>query len=233
MSKITVFIVDDERIAREELRHLLNNYKRFEIVGEAENADKAKILIDQLKPELLFLDIQMPEKSGFDLLEALDFVPVVIFITAFDSYAIKAFEVGAMNYLMKPIREERFEKAMLQIEDRLGKEKENEFFIRNRNEGYFVKWSSVHLIESLDNYARVYFDDKNGFLKTSLNLLLERLDQLMFFRVNRSQLINLNFIESMAHQPNGKVKLRLTNGLDVELSNRQSLKFKQMKLNKK
>jgi len=233
MSKITVFIVDDERIARDELKHLLINYKQFEVVGEAENADKAKILIEQLKPELLFLDIQMPEKSGFDLLEMLDFVPVVIFVTAFDSYAIKAFEVGAMNYLMKPIREERFEKAILQIENRLGKDEENEFFIRNRNEGYFVKWSSVYLIESLDNYARVYFDNKNGFLKTSLNLLLERLDQCMFFRVNRSQVINLNFIESIAHQPNGKVKLKLTNGLDVELSNRQSLKFKQMKLNKK
>jgi len=233
MNKITVFIVDDERIARDELKHLLANYKQFELVGEAENVDKAKMLIDELKPELLFLDIQMPEKSGFDLLEALRFVPKVIFVTAFDHYAIKAFEVGAMNYLMKPIREERFEKAIVQAANTLGKDQEQEFFIRNRNEGYFVKWSSVYLIESLDNYARVYFGDKNGFLKTSLNLLVASLAEHMFFRVNRSQVVNLNYIESVHNQTNGKIKLILMNSKEIELSNRQSLKFRQMRLNKK
>lgn len=115
MKKIKVVIIDDERLAREELKRALAIYDDFVLVGEAENADSAKDLIESQKPDLIFLDIQMPEKSGFDLLESLDNVPEVLFITAFNQYAVQAFEVNALDYLMKPIREERFSKAIEKV----------------------------------------------------------------------------------------------------------------------
>src|SRR3984885_9094476 len=114
MASITALIIDDERTARVELRRMLADYPAIEVVGEASNADEAEELIRKAKPDIIFLDIQMPGRSGFDLLESLISVPIVIFVTAFDAYAVKAFEVSALDYLMKPVREERFAKAMEQ-----------------------------------------------------------------------------------------------------------------------
>jgi len=228
MKKLKVLIIDDERNAREEIKLLLKSYPDVEIIGEAKNADDAKEQIDIKKPDLLFLDIQMPEKTGFDLLESLDNVPDVIFTTAYDQYAVKAFEVSAIDYLMKPIREERFAKAMEQLKVKSAAKNDDRIFVKDRQQYHFVSWNKVHLIESMDNYARLFFDDKNVFLKTSLNLLEQKLDESLFFRVNRAQIINLNYIDKIIPLPGGKLKVLLKTGDVLEASDRQSVKLKKL-----
>ena len=228
MKKLSVIIIDDERNARVEVKKLLENYPELEITGEAKNADEAKALIDLKHPDLLFLDIQMPEKSGFDLLESLDKVPQVIFTTAYDQYAVKAFEVSAIDYLMKPIREERFAKAMEQVKAKKIIPNNDRIFVKDRQQYHFISWSNVHLIESMDNYARLYFGDKNVFLKSSLNLLEQKLDEATFFRINRAQIINLKHIEKIIPAADGRLKINLKTGNMLEASDRQSIKLKKL-----
>jgi two-component system LytT family response regulator len=224
MKKMQVMIIDDERTARNEVKRLLDDYPEFEVVAEAANADEAKLLIEAKQPDLLFLDIQMPEKSGFELLELLDKVPQVIFITAFDQYAVKAFEVSAIDYLMKPVRQERFAKAIEQIRTKVTIPEER-IFVKDGHQYHFVSWSKVYLIESMDNYARLYFDGKKVFIKSSLNQLEKKLNQ-NFFRINRSQIINMQFIDKISASINGKIKLSMHTGDVLEVSERQSVKFK-------
>lgn len=227
MKKIRVLIVDDERAARSEIRRLLAGYPDFEITGEAANADDALKIINNQMPDLLFLDIQMPEKSGFDLLESLDQVPSVIFTTAYDQYAVKAFEVSALDYLVKPIREERFEKAIAQARQRLGKAAPaGQIFVKDRQQYHFIQWSSVHLIESMDNYARIFFGDKIVFLKSSLNQLEDKLTSNIFFRINRAQIVNRQYLKTIT-TVDGRLKITLNTGTELEVSERQSTKFRQ------
>ncbi|TDQ10920.1 LytR/AlgR family response regulator transcription factor [Pedobacter metabolipauper] len=234
MKKVTVLIIDDERSAREEVKRLLQAYPEFEVLGEAANADEAKARIELLHPDLLFLDIQMPEKSGFDLLEMLDLIPLVIFTTAFDQYAVKAFEVAAFDYLMKPIRKERFDKAIVQLKAKLMMDVEPQIFVRDRHQYHLIRWADVYLIESMDNYVRLFFDDKKVFLKSSLSQLEEKLDQQQFFRANRAQMINLKFIDSIhqeEHAENAALTITLKSGDVIKLSTRQSVRFRMMNRN--
>jgi len=219
-------IVDDERSARNEIRRLLARYPDLEIVAEADNADEAIPVIDSAGIDVLFLDIQMPGKSGFELLESLVHVPRVIFITAFDQYAVKAFEVSALDYLMKPVREERFARAIAQVRDELGALPEDRVFVRDGNRYHFVRWNTVFLIESRENYARLYFEDKNVLLKSSLNALESRLDQTRFFRVNRAQMVNVQYISKVYTGPDGRSYIDLVTGHSVAVSERQWVKFK-------
>jgi two-component system LytT family response regulator len=230
MSRLQVLIVDDERSARDEVTRLLENYPDFEIMGEARNADEAKALIGAKHPDLLFLDIQMPVKSGFELLETLDQVPQVIFVTAYDQYAVKAFEVSAIDYLMKPVREERFAKAIEQARLKMGKQAdEKQIFVKDGQQYHFISWGKVYLIESMDNYARLYFEGKKVFLKSSLNQLENKLDMSVFFRINRAQIINMKFIEKISTTLNGRIKITLNTGDILEISERQSVKFRSLK----
>lgn len=232
MKKIRVLIIDDERAARSEIRRLLAGYPDFEIKGEAANADDALKMIGEQTPDILFLDIQMPEKSGFDLLESLEQVPPVIFTTAYDQYALKAFEVSALDYLVKPIREERFEKAIVQARQRLGKaDPAGQIFVKDRQQYHFIQWSSVHLVESMDNYARIFFGDKNVFLKSSLNQLEEKLNGATFFRINRAQIINRQYIQTIT-TVDGRLKITISTGAQLEVSERQSAKFRQWAVGK-
>lgn len=177
MKKFTVIVIDDERLAREEMKRNLLNYSDFEMVVEAENADEAELLINSIHPDLLLLDIQMPERSGFDLLESLDDVPEIIFATAFDHYAVRAFEQNALDYLVKPIREERFAKAIEKVRIKLAEKVKEEntlsaertIFVKEGEEYHFVRIKDIYLIESLGNYARLYVDRKKIYLKRSLN----------------------------------------------------------------
>ncbi|SDS84473.1 two component transcriptional regulator, LytTR family [Mucilaginibacter mallensis] len=229
MKKIKTIIIDDERTARDEVKRLLENYPDFEIIGEAKDADEAKLLIELKQPDLLFLDIQMPEKSGFDLLESLDKVPQVIFLTAFDQYAVKAFEVSAIDYLMKPVREERFAKAIEQLRLKVANTTvESQIFVKDRQQYHFISWSKVYLIESMDNYARLYFDDKKVFLKSSLNQLEKKLDEAVFFRINRAQIINIHFIDKINIVQGGRMNISMKTGEVFEVSERQSVKLKNM-----
>lgn len=227
MKNITALIVDDERSARSELRRMLASYPMVSIIGEAANADEAEELVHALQPDLLLLDIQMPGRSGFELLENLTFVPIVIFITAFDNYALQAFEVSALDYLMKPMREERFAKAMAAVTTRLANQEQGAIFVKDKGRYHFIKWQDVQLIESLDNYARLHVDNTQVLVKTSLNQLEARLNSQTFFRANRAQIINVTHVISMGEE-NGQYKVTLNNGHTVLLSTRQNIKFKQM-----
>ena len=227
MISITALIIDDERAARLELRRMLADYPVIKIVGEAANADEAEELIRSVKPDIIFLDIQMPGRSGFELLESMIYSPIVIFVTAFDAYAVKAFEVSALDYLMKPVREERFAKAMEQAISRL-RDKETPFiFVKDKGRYHMIKWGDVRLIESMDNYARLFFEAQSVFLKTSLNQLEGQLDPQLFFRASRAQIINLSYIESIREQ-DGRLSVQLKTGELINFSSRQASKFKSM-----
>jgi len=235
---IKTIIIDDERLAREGLKGLLKEFSEIEIIGEAANVDEALELIDKLKPQLLFLDIQMPEKTGFDLLEELIETPIVIFTTAYNEFATKAFDVNALDYLMKPIQSQRLRdaiaKAKKQINDlehnkdrdKLGAK--DQVFIRDGEKCWFVKLSDVRMIESAGNYAKVHFDKYQPLIHRTLNALDERLSQQVFFRANRQQIINLSYIEKIEPFFNSGFLIYLKDGLKVEVSRRQAVKFKEM-----
>ena len=234
MKKIKVVIIDDERLAREEIKRALQFYEDFVLIGEAENADNAKILIETEMPDLIFLDIQMPEKSGFDLLESLDNVPAVLFVTAYDQYAIQAFEVSALDYLMKPIREERFAKAIQKIRDAINMKsslndslaKDRKIFIKDGEKRFFIQLDEIYLIESLENYTRLFFQDKKALQRRSLRQWEEMLDKNIFFRINRTEIINTQYIQEVKTTIGGRLEVKLKTGELLEVSNRQSARFR-------
>ena len=234
-------IVDDERLARKELTSLLSDYHAIEIVGEAVNADDAFEKIKELEPDLLFLDIQMPGKTGFDLLQMLDDVPQVIFTTAYDEYALKAFEVNALDYLLKPVQPERLQESINKltaaVEKRERKEEKiksdklgvnDQVFVKDGEKCWFVRLSKVRLFESDGNYIKVYFDNQKPMIHKSLNALDERLDDKVFFRANRKHMINLNWVENIEPWFNGGLMVTLQGGEKVEVSRRQASRFKDM-----
>jgi two-component system LytT family response regulator len=225
---IRALIIDDERGSRSELLRMLKDYPQIIVLGEAANADEAEALISLLKPDLIFLDIQMPGRSGFELLETLEHVPKVIFVTAYDHYAIKAFEVSAMDYLMKPIREERFKQAIDQYLTKINEQGQSSVFIKNRGNYYLVKWKDVHLIESEENYARLHFGKERVLLKSSLNKLEENPDCSRFFRASRGQLFNLDYINNVQKDDEG-MYVELNTGDQIRISARQAIKFKALR----
>ena len=235
-------IIDDERLARTELRKLLQDYPEVEVVDEAANADEAINKIDTLQPDLVFLDIQMPGKTGFDMLAELERAPHVIFTTAYDEYALKAFEVNALDYLLKPIEPKRLADAMQKLH--VAEVKENHIIPENFNQSiltevdqvfvkdgercWFVKLSDIRLFESVGNYAKVFFGGNKPLILKSLNALEERLDPKTFFRANRKHIVNLRMIEKIEPYFNGGLLLELKGGEKIEVSRRQTVKFKEM-----
>lgn len=234
---IRAVIVEDSRLARNELRELLKSHKEIEILGEAENVDEAFELIGNTHPDLLFLDINMPEKDGFELLEMLDEVPMTIFTTAFDEYAIKSFEYNALDYLLKPINQNRFDKALDKVKSKLEEVPESvsdgkrltetsQIFIKDGDKCWLVRVGEISHFEIVGNYSRVFFQDQRPMLYKSLNQIEEKLPEASFFRVNRQQIVNTNFIANVVPWFNGKLKLTMKNGNEIEVSRRQSYLFK-------
>jgi two-component system LytT family response regulator len=232
-------IVDDERLARTELKRLLTSFKEINVVGEAVNADDALEKIQELKPDLLFLDIQMPGKTGFDMLEELDAVPTVIFVTAYDEYALKAFEYNALDYLLKPIEPKRLEETVNKLIEKKRKKtiseldkdllmESDQVFVKDGEKCWFVKLENVRLFESEGNYVRIYFSDNKPLILRTLNYLDERLDNKTFFRANRKHIVNLKWIASIEPWLNGGLLVKLKDGQKVEVSRRQAIKFKDM-----
>lgn len=232
-------IIDDERLARTELRRLLEPFKEIEVVGEAVNADDAVNKINELNPDLIFLDIQMPGKTGFELLEELDSVPKVVFTTAYDEYALKAFEYNALDYLLKPIETVRLEETIKKIIEGKRKDKpevfindilsaDDQVFVKDGEKCWFVKLERVRLFESEGNYVRLFFEENKPLILRTLNYLDERLDNKSFFRANRKHIINLKWVESIEPWLNGGLLVKLKGGQKVEVSRRQAVKFKEM-----
>ncbi len=233
---IRTILIDDEKLARQELRFLLKEFQNIEIIDEAENADDGIKKINELQPDLIFLDINMPGKTGFEMLQEIEHVPAVIFATAYDQYAIKAFEANALDYLLKPIREERLSKAIVKVIAELKTATDNKqvasadrkVFIKDGEKCYFVNIADIFLVESVGNYARLYFENQSPLLHKSLNQLEEKMPGSVFFRVNRQQIININYIKDIAAFFKGGLLIELKSGNKVEVSNRQAVKFKEL-----
>ena len=235
-------IIDDERLARSELKKLLADYPEIEIIAEAANAAEGIEKVESLTPDLIFLDIQMPGKTGFDLLAELDRAPQVIFTTAYDEYALKAFEVNALDYLQKPVEPRRLADAVEKLKrvTHAGTERHDhhgnnslltendQVFVKDGERCWFVKLGEVRLFESVGNYAKVFFGNNKPLILKSLNALEERLDEKVFFRANRKHIVNLRMIEKIEPYFNGGLLLELKGGEKIEVSRRQTVKFKEM-----
>lgn len=232
-------LIDDERLARGELRRLLAEVKTIEVVGEASNADEARQQLEKHQPDLVFLDVQMPGETGLELLETLEPpVPQVIFTTAYDEFAVKAFELNALDYLLKPVDPARLEAALERLNDRAGKSvpvaerpavlgPDDKVFVREGDRCWFVEVKRIRLLESEGNYTRVHFDDAQPQLFRSLNAMEARLDAKTFFRANRRQMINLEWIEKIEPWFSGGLLVELKGGAKVELSRRQAQAFRE------
>ncbi|AHF15392.1 LytR/AlgR family response regulator transcription factor [Niabella soli] len=234
-------IIDDERLARTELKKLLLEFPEIEIVDEANNAEDGIKKINHHQPDLIFLDIQMPGKSGFELLQQLEYTPLVIFTTAYDEYALKAFEVNALDYLLKPIDSKRLEDAIkkLNIPDYEETEgvsfvnhdlltENSQVFVKDGDRCWFVRLSEIRLFESVGNYAKVFFGTNKPLILKSLNALEERLDPKSFFRANRKHIINLRMIDKIEPYFNNGLLIELKDGEKIEVSRRQAVRFKEM-----
>ena len=239
MIQLKAVIVEDSRLARNELKELIKEHKEIELLGEAENVDEGFNLITKTKPDLLFLDINMPEKDGFELLEMLDEVPTVIFTTAFDEYAIKSFEYNAFDYLLKPINQKRFSKSIEKVIEKAGEtsssETKNEnalgldkqIFIKDGEKCWLVKIQDISRFEIVGNYTRVFFENNKPLIYKSLAQVEEKLPSDGFFRANRQQIININHVKKVVSWFNGKLKIEMNSGEEIEISRRQSYIFKE------
>ena len=244
MKIFRTIIIEDERLAREELKSLLKHFLEIEIVGEARNGSDALEMIEKLSPDLLFLDINMPEMNGFEMIKQLEEIPKVIFVTAYDEFALKAFEVNALDYLLKPVDPERLQEAIkklansdedftsnqhgiLSSKDRL-LTLEDKVFIKDGEKCWFIEVRKIRMLESDGNYVKVYFDTNRPLLLRSLNSFEERLDERFFFRANRKFIINLQWISSIENWFNGGLRVELMEGEKVEISRRQAIRFKEI-----
>lgn len=234
-------IVDDERLARKELRTLLEKFPEINIVDECGNAMEAKSSIERNDPDLIFLDIQMPGKTGLELINDLDVSPKIVFVTAYDEYAIKAFDVNATDYLLKPVSPERLEecvrkliknekdhqdKVVLAQNQRLGEH--DKVFLKDGEKCWYTTLGEIRLFESEGNYVRVFFGEHKPLILKSLNTLEDRLDEKLFFRANRKFMVNLNYISSIETWFNGGLMATLKTGEKLEISRRQAVRFKDL-----
>lgn len=229
MKTIRAMIIDDERLAREELRRMLLNFPEIAVIAEAGNVEDGVIAIRTHRPDLLFLDVQLPGATAFDLLERLAPVPEVIFVTAYDQYALMAFEVSALDYVMKPVRAERLTQVIRKALEKLAQAKDRRnLFVKDGLKCHWIMLHDIWLIESVENYARLYFGKQTTYMKRSLNRLEEQLESEGFFRANRAQLVNTEFIDQVEYDTEGHLRLKLRNSELVQVSERQTVKFKSM-----
>jgi two-component system LytT family response regulator len=230
---VKALLIDDERLARAELRRLLAAHPEIEIAGEAATADEAEALIESLQPDLLFLDIQMPGRDGFQLLESLDSSPRVIFVTAYDEHALRAFEVSAVDYLVKPVAADRLAAALSRLAADPRRTAANalpphrQVFVRDGERCWFVTLADVVLFESEGNYTRLYFDQFRPLIARSLTYLEERLDPDCFFRTSRKHIVNLHKLQQIEPAADGGYNLRLASGQWIPMSRRRAAAFRE------
>ncbi|HEX8326307.1 MAG TPA: response regulator transcription factor [Hymenobacter sp.] len=248
---IRALLVEDEYLARQELRYLLQEaHPEVEIVGEAADADTARRLIAELRPDLLLLDISLPGETGFELLESLDQVPLVVFITAYDQYATRAFQVSALDYVLKPVHPDRLAQALARVRQSLAQTPpapaepddaapgtaapaqrltpQSQVFLKDGDQCHFVRLADIDLFEAVGNYVRVYFGPHSPLLHKSLQQLEDKLPPDLFFRVNRQQILNLTTIEQVHAYYKGGLLLEVRGGRRVDVSTRQAVRFKEL-----
>jgi two-component system LytT family response regulator len=233
---IRIVVVEDSRLARQELRTLLAGVSDVEVAGEAAELEEAYQTIERLRPELLLLDVQLPGGTGFDLLDRLDHLPLVVFTTAYDQHAVDAFERNAIDYLVKPIAPDRLAVALARARDRLAlrdasfpppmapaarKGADEVVFVRDGERCWFVRLGDISGFETCGNYAQAWFDGQRPLIARTLGYLEERLDPALFFRASRSHLVNLRWVQSIVPWVNDGYRVTLRDGHTVEVSRRQ------------
>ncbi len=235
-----VLLIDDEPRARRELQRVLSAHADVEVVGEAEDVPSALTALQRVQPDLLFLDVQMPGENGFDLLAKLDHVPAVIFCTAFDQHAVRAFEVNALDYILKPVDPRRIAEALDRVRSSLETtvkppnkpestrlQRQHRVFVRDGERCWFVRIAEVEAFESVGNYAKLYLPEARPIILRSLNVLEDRLDPELFFRASRQFIINLEAIATVEPWFGDSLRVVLKSGLAVELSRRQAAAFRE------
>jgi two-component system LytT family response regulator len=241
---MNALVIDDSRLARTELRRLLQAFPDVTVVGEARHAEEARAQIQALAPDLLFLDIHMPGQTGFELLASLEAAPQVIFTTAYDEYALQAFEANALDYLVKPVMEARLASALAKARARLTRPiatpapapepaappltAQDQVFVKDGERCWFVRLADVKLFEINGSYTQIYFEQHRPLIPRTLQHLEARLDPKVFFRANRQQIINLKWVESIEPWFSNSLKIKLREGPEVEVSRKQSVLFREL-----
>jgi two-component system, LytTR family, response regulator len=230
-AKVRTVIVDDEPLARSNLLVLLGSDPEIEVVAQCGSGGEAVEAIRRLQPDLLFLDVQMPECDGFDVLEMLgkDLPRATIFVTAYDQYALRAFEAGALDYLLKPFDNARFELALSRAKQRIRTVENRQplhpprldrIVVKSAGEVCFLKTSDIEWIEAADYYACLHVGAKTHLLRRSMAELEQDLDPNMFCRVHRSSIVNLERVQGLKLAEDGEYEIMLENGTRVRLSRR-------------
>ncbi|HBX37199.1 MAG TPA: DNA-binding response regulator [Pseudohongiella sp.] len=233
-----IAVVEDSRLARQELCSLLAAYPAHSVVGEAHSVRSGIDLVEAERPDLLLLDIQLPDGDGFSILEQLSYVPLVVFTTAYDEYAVRAFKVSALDYLLKPIvatsltsalekAQVRFDSNESQLQPASSNHQRNHIFFREGDRYHFVRMRDISLLEVDGNYTRIYYQDGHAMMPHSLSYLDGRLDDSVFFRVSRQHIVNLDYVASIEPWIGDGLLIKLTNGSDVEVSRRQAAALRQ------
>lgn len=235
---LRVLIVDDARLARQELRTLLSALPWVQCVGEADDVPAAREAIAALAPDLVLLDVQMPSGTGFDVLDGLERVPSVVFVTAYDTYAVRAFRANALDYLVKPVEAPRLLEALERarhhavldteppaVHGTLGAQ--DQVFVREGERCWFVSIAEIRRLVVDGNYTRLWFRDQNALLARSLSALEARLPSDLFFRANRNTLVNLRRIRAVTPSIGDGYDLALDDGSEVEVSRRQARELRE------
>lgn len=230
-------VVEDSRLAREGLVKMLEAYPELDIIGSADHPSNALALIQEHQPDIIFLDIHMPGESGFDLLEKLDYSPKVIFTTAYSEYAIRSFDYNTVDYLLKPISDERLKVAI----DKLSIGNENtsavpklpldihsRMFVKDGDKCHLVPLESIRYFESCKNHVRIFFSNENAFVRKSLNSVEERLPKKYFFRANRQYVVNLHEVAKIEESINDGYEITMSDGKTLEISRRNAVELKDL-----
>lgn len=246
-------VIEDSRLARQGLIRMLSQFKSVSVVGDAEHPEQARELIAAEEPDLLFLDIHMPGETGFELLASLSYTPKVIFTTAYADYAVESFEYNTVDYLLKPISEERLAAAIAKLEktvtqptpaqsttsDEKSSDEEaaddasapplksdSQIFVKDGDHCHLIKLTDIQYIESCKNYVQLFFNGKKAFIKKSLNSVEERLPNQVFFRASRQFIVNLQSIQRIDESISDGYTLTMQDGTQIEVSRRNSVVLK-------
>lgn len=226
-----ILIVEDSRLARSELKQLLSELSAEYQVTEAGNIIQATACMKQSEFDLLLLDIEMPGGTGFDLLDNTEQFPAVIFVTAYDQYALRSFDYGAVDYLLKPVSKERLASALNKlspIDTNTRKlSLDSQVFLKENDRCFFVRLKDIIAFESIGNYTRVHLQDNHPLIYKSLAALEEKLPDESFFRANRSWIFNTHYVTDIHPSVSNGLDVTMTNDLEIEISRRQTSKFKQ------
>jgi two-component system, LytTR family, response regulator len=226
-AKIRALVVDDEQLARSNIAVLLQLHPDIETIGECGSGVEAVAEIRNTKPDLVFLDVQMPECDGFDVLEMLgnDLPPAVVFVTAYDQYALRAFEAGALDYLLKPFDNVRFERALARAKQRIALARSvpqsvERIVVKSAGQVSFLKVADIDWIEAADYYSCLHVGTKSHLLRRTMTELEQELDQNIFCRIHRSTIVNLSRVRGLRLDENGEYEVLLDNGSRLRLSRR-------------